>query len=168
MLAMRQPEDAQIGAQSGGKLPDWELKAWRRIAAGLMVEQSVSDKDTAKRWQAHVKAGDFDPDHCADEILSAPPAKPADAESKLLLRTARLERDLVMTPLLRGVSGASRKARGAARTGVAAMLMQLMVLAIYSILIFLFLLVLEYKGVRVDAFFQSLLDLIPALPEAGS
>lgn len=168
MLAMNQPDDAQLGGSEGGKLQDWELKAWRRIAAGLLVEQGVSDKDSAKRWQAHVKAGDFDPDHCARELLAAPIKKPSEVESKLLLRTARLERDLVMTPLLRGVSGASRKARTATKTGVAALVTQLIVIAIYSVLIFLFLLVLAYKGVHVDAFFQSILDAIPALPEAGS
>jgi hypothetical protein len=165
---MNETEDARIGGSEGEKLQEWERKAWRRLAAGLLVEQGLGDKGVAKRWHNHVKAGDFDPDRFADELLETPLERPDDAESKLLLRTARLERDLLMTPLLRGVSGASRKARGAARTGVAAMLTQLMVLGIYSMLIFLFLLVLSFKGVQLDPFFQSILDAIPALPEATS
>ena len=166
MLAMNATEDAPIGGGGGEKLQEWEVKAWRRLAAGLLVEQGHGDKEVAKRWHNHVKAGDFDPDQFADELLDAPLKRPADAETQLLLRAARLERDLLMTPLLRGASGARRKARGVARTGIAALLTQLMVLGIYSLLIFLFLLVLAFKGVHLDAFFQSILDVIPALPEA--
>jgi len=131
----------------------------------MLVEQGLGDKEVTKRWQALVRSGDFDPDRCASELLEAGPTKPAEAQSKLLLRSARLERDLLMTPLMTGVSGASRKARGAARTGVAALVTQLIVVSIYSVLVFLFLLVLSFKGVHFDLFFQSLLDLIPALPE---
>jgi len=167
MLAMRQSDDSSIHESGRSELEQWELKAWRRLSAGLLVEQGLSDKEIAKRWQGYVKAGDFDPDRCAEELLAAGPIKPAEVESKLLIRTARLERDLLMPPLVRGVSGAGRRARGAARTGIAAGMTQFIVLGIYSILIFLFLLVLSFKGVQLDPFFQSIVDVIPAMPESA-
>jgi len=166
MLVMNQSGDSEKAPRVGDGLDSWEQAAWRRLTAGMLVEQGLGDKEAAKRWQALVRSGDFDPDRCAAELLDAGPTKPAEVEAKLLLRSARLERDLLMTPLMQGVAGASRKARGAARTGAAALVTQLIVVGIYSVLVFLFLLVLAFKGVQFDPFFQSLLDLIPALPES--
>ena len=151
---------------SGPALADWEVRAWRRLRAGLRVEGGLAPKGEAKRWQQAIRAGDQDPDRCADE-LCAPPAK-GDEADKLLLRSARLQRDLVMSPLLRGAAGVSRKARAATRSGVAAVVSQVVVLAIYSMLAFLFLLVLAFKGHEFDPFFQRIIDFIPAMPTEGS
>ena len=141
------------GNQSGAET-EWQARAWRRLMAGMLVEQGLGDKDVSKRWQAMVKSGDFDPDRFAEELLAASNLERADVESKLLTRSTRLERDLLMTPLLRGVSGASRKVRG--------------VLFAFSALAFLFLLVLSFKGVEFDPFFQAIIDWIPALPDSNA
>lgn len=155
------------GNQSGAEA-EWQARAWRRLMAGMLVEQGLGDKEVSKRWQAMVKAGDFDPDRFAEEVLAASNLERADVESKLLTRSTRLERDLLMTPLLRGVSGASRKMRGAAKTGTAALVTQLIVLFAFTALAFLFLLVLAFKGVKFDPFFQAIIDWIPALPDSNA
>ena len=47
---------------------------------------------------------------------------------------------------------------------MAAVVSQVVVLAIYSLLAFLFMLVLAFKGTDFDPFFQSIIDFIPAMP----
>ncbi|MDG1501095.1 MAG: hypothetical protein P8N31_12835 [Planctomycetota bacterium] len=145
------------------ELEEWELIAWRRLRAGMLVELGNADKKLAKTWQARVKSGDFDADLCTDQILATGPLKPAREEEAVLTRTTRLERDLLMTPLLKGVSGKSRKVRGAAKSGAAALIMQFIVVGIFCILTFLFLLVAAMKGVEFDPFFQAIIDFFPAI-----
>lgn len=159
-----------MGDMDGNQIEgaDWQARAWRRLLAGLLVEQGVGSKDVAKRWQAMVKSGDFDPDRFAEEQLAASALDDPDLGAKVLTRSTRLERDLLMTPLLKGVSGASRKVRGAARSGAAALVTQALVVLSVSVLAFLFLLVLSFKGVEFDPFFQAILDWIPALPDSGA
>jgi len=153
------------GTQESGPLEDWEVRAWRRLRSGMRVEAGLAPKDAAKRWQAAIKSGDQDPDRCAEELCEGGSA--SDEENRLLARAARLQRDLVMSPLLRGASGASRKVRAATRNGVAAVVSQIVVLGVYSLLAFLFLLVLAFKGTDFDPFFQRIIDFIPALPSDG-
>ncbi len=144
-------------------LAAWEVQAWTRLRAGMLVEQGNADKKLSKTWQDRVRSGDFDADRCAQEILTVGAQKPAMEEEQALQRATRLERDLIMTPLLRGASGASRKVRGAAKSGAAAILSQFIVLGIFAILGFLTLLVMAFRGIEFDPFFQSIIDFIPAM-----
>lgn len=144
-------------------MEEWELLAWRRLRAGMLVELGNADAKIAKTWQERVKSGDFDPDLCAKQILANGPLKPDREEEAVLTRTTRLERDLLMTPLSRGVSAKSRKVRGAAKSGAAALIMQFIVVGIFLILTFFFLLVAAMKGVEFDPFFQSIIDFFPAI-----
>ncbi|MFT4709978.1 MAG: hypothetical protein ACI8Q9_001104 [Planctomycetota bacterium] len=147
------------------ELEEWELLAWRRLRAGMLVELGNADKKLAKTWQERVRAGDFDVDLCTDQILRAGPLKPEREEEAVLTRTTRLERDLIMTPLSKGVSSKTRKARGAAKNGAAALIVQFIVVGIFCILTFFFLLVAAMKGVQFDPFFQSIIDFFPAIGE---
>ena len=145
------------------ELEEWELLAWRRLRAGMLVELGNADKKLAKTWQGRVRTGDFDVDLCADQILAAGPLKPEREEEAVLTRTTRLERDLIMTPLARGASGKGRKVRGAAKTGAAALIVQFIVVGIFCILTFFFMLVAAMKGVEFDPFFQAIIDFFPAI-----
>jgi hypothetical protein len=158
---MTNEENGSIGTPRG--LAAWELQAWKRLRAGMLVEQGNADKKLSKTWQDRVKSGDFDADRCADEILALGPQRPQVEEEQALQRANRLERDLIMTPLLHGASGASRKVRGAAKSGVAAVLSQFIVLGIFAILGFLTLLVMAFRGVEFDPFFQAIIDFIPVM-----
>jgi hypothetical protein len=151
------------GANDAQGLAAWELSAWSRLRAGMLVEQGNADKGLSKTWQDRVRSGDFDADRCTREILAVGAVRPAAEEAQALQRATRLERDLIMTPLLRGASGASRKVRRAAKSGVAAILSQFIVLGIFMILGFFFLLVMSFRGVEFDPFFQAIIDFIPAM-----
>jgi hypothetical protein len=154
--------------RKSGSLPDWELQAWRRLRAGMLVELGLGDKKLAKTWQESVRSGSFDADRCAGEILSVGSDRAYEEEAQVLQRASRLQRDLIMTPLLRGVSGAKRKVRGAAKSGLAAVLSQFIVLGIFSLLTFLFMLVMAFKGTEFDPFFQAIIDYIPAMESGDS
>jgi hypothetical protein len=154
--------------ESKERLADWEVQAWRRLRAGMRVEAGLSPKDVTKRWQDMVRSGDFDPDRCAAELCEAPAKDPREEQDRVLKRATRLQRDLVMSPLLRGAAGATRKARAATKNGLAAVVSQIVVLGICGLLAFLFLLVAAFKGAEFDPFFQSIIDFIPALPAEGS
>ena len=160
--------DANQSGPEGSTAAAWEARAWRRLLAGILVEQGAGNKDVAERWQAMVKSGDFDPDRFAEELLDSVDLHSTDTESKVLTRSTRLERDLLMTPLLKGASGASRKVRGAVKSGTAALVTQVVVVLVMSLLAFLLLLVLSFKGVKFDPFFQAIIDWIPALPDSNA
>lgn len=158
----------QLEPERTEPLADWEVQAWRRLRAGMRVEAGLAPKDAAKRWQDNVRSGDFDPDRCAAEICDAPAKDAGEEQDRVLKRATRLQRDLVMSPLLRGAAGVSRKARTATRNGLAAAVSQVVVLGIFSLLAFLFMLVAAFKGAEFDPFFQSIIDFIPAFPAEGS
>lgn len=130
-----------------------------RVAAGLLVELGLASGAVARRWQDAVREGDFDADACANEILDASDADLEDA--RLLERSARLQRDLLMAPLQRGVRGASRKARGAARGGLAMLLAQGLALGVFTLLLLAVLLLLRVKhDYSVDGLLDSFLDAV--------
>ncbi|MFT7169845.1 MAG: hypothetical protein ACI80K_002985 [Paracoccaceae bacterium] len=108
-------------------------RAWERVAAGLLVECGLADKSVAKRWQGAVVQHEWDADACAREILSASSAGLSDP--KFLERAGRLERDLVMASFQRGMRGASRRARGAARSGAAFFVANVVAISVYSAII---------------------------------
>lgn len=104
----------------------------RRLSAGLLVETGLADKKTAKRWQSAVLQNQWDPDACAAEVLSSPGAQAALSDPKVQQRAARLQRDLVMASYQRGMKGASRRVRGAARSTSAFFLANLIAILVYS------------------------------------
>ncbi|MCP3914183.1 MAG: hypothetical protein GY711_01365 [bacterium] len=110
-----------------------EERAWNRMRAGLLVELGIADKKVARRWQESVLGGEFDADACAREIL-AKSGVPGD-DPRVLERTGRLERDLLMMPLQRGIKGASRRARGAAKGGAAFLVANLIAILVYTLIL---------------------------------
>ncbi len=108
-------------------------KAWERIAAGLLVESGLADKKVAKRWQAAVVQHEWDADACARDILAVSGHELANP--RLVERAGRLERDLVMASFQRGLKGASRRARGAARNGMAFFVANVVAIGVYSAII---------------------------------
>ncbi|MEZ5977151.1 MAG: hypothetical protein R3F34_02910 [Planctomycetota bacterium] len=134
-------------SSSDGVLAETDRRAWRRLKAGLLVEQGVADKKVAARVQEAVRSGSFDPDRAADEILAAvSAARAGDADAAALRRSSDLARDLVMAPHMRGVRRAARRTREAARRGVAYLLVQLLVVLVFAILFALGLLAARYAG----------------------
>ena len=135
--------------------PAAEVRAWRRLKAGVLADLGKGDKKAVKRWQEAVVRGDFDPDRAADEILAASPI--ADDDTALLERSARLSRDLLMQPTLRGARGAARGARKAGRNLFAMALSQLFIVLIFALLFTVGLLVARYEGVGIDALLDTVL-----------
>ncbi len=108
-----------------------DLPVARRILAGIAAEMGSGDRAAIKRWQAAVLRGEWDADACARDILEG-----VDLESKALCeRSGRIQRDLLMSSFQRGVRGATRKARGAARGGSAFLVANLVAVLVYSLLI---------------------------------
>lgn len=129
---------------------------WKRIEAGVLVQLGLADKKATKRWQQAVRSGSFEPDACAADILSA--EKTRRETARVVDRTGTLLRDLVMGPLLRGAKGATRRAREKSKNLIAMLITQLFALGIYSMLVFFTLLLLRYKGVELDGFFDRILS----------
>lgn len=128
---------------------------WRRIKAGLLVEQGLADPAVAKRWQDAILRDAFDADACARELLAAPTQPATDA--RLLDRCVRLQRDLVMAPLSQPTRGPSRKMKNAASNWLAMALVQFLVFSICCILVMVSLFVIHLRwGWSVDEFFDSI------------
>jgi hypothetical protein len=130
-------------------------RAWTRLKAGLAVELGRADKGAARRWQAAVVEGRFDPDAAAAELLAAAPL--ADDDPALGERSARLFRDLLMAPTLRGARGAARGVRRATRNLVAYLVTQLVVLLFFALLFAAGLLLARYQGLAIDPLLDGLL-----------
>ena len=158
-------EDPGSGSSGSGASED--LRGWRRVRAGLLVEQGKADKKVARHWQAAVQRGEFNADACAAELLAGEPAAGApDGDAALLERCARLQRDLLMAPMLRGAKGAGRKAREATRGFVAMLVAQLVVLTIYSFVILAALLLVRAKGFGLDDSLDTILGPLSPTQEA--
>lgn len=114
---------------------------FKRVAAGLLVATGLADKKTAKRWQAAVLEQSWDADACAEEILSHPGARAALSDPKILNRADRLQRDFLMASFQRGIRGASRRVRGAARNTTAFFVANLVAVLVYSAIIMALLIV---------------------------
>jgi len=106
---------------------------WGRLKAGLLVDLGLADKGEAKRWQEAVKRGEFDSGACARDILNS--CEVPDGDPRLKERVTRLQRDLLMSPLMRGVQGTSRRARTAAKGGVAMIVSQAIGIGVYTLLL---------------------------------
>lgn len=145
-------------AMPAGAVEAGEQQAWRRLQAGMLVETGLADKAVARKWQDAVVRGEFDADAATRELLAAglPPA----THERLLDRSRVLLRDLLMAPTTRGARGAGRKARQAARGGLAFLVSQLVVLGVYSLMVLVALFVLR---VRWDWSVDGLIDRIRGL-----
>ena len=136
-----------------------QLPAWRRLKAGMLVELDLADRELARRWQNAVRQGDFDPDACARDLLGATGDRSgvSDEDPRLMERSGRLLRDLLMAPVLRGMRGAGRRAREAARGGLAFFVAQFLVLSIYSLLVLVALLLLRVRwNASIDGFLDNI------------
>jgi len=139
---------------AGAGAPTTSERVTRRLLAGLLVEQGLADKRAARRWQDEVREGRYDADRCAQEILGA---SPVPDEMRLLERSARLQRDFLMAPLLQGTRGAGRRMRQATKSGVAFLVAQLVGLVVYSAVIVAIALFLRLRGVDFDVFLDRIL-----------
>ena len=132
------------------------------MLAGILVEQKLADKSTAKRWQDAVIRGEFKADAAAEDLIAAS----ADhlESPKVLERAGRLERDLVMMPLQSGVRGAGRGARRAARGGSAFLVANLLALTAYTLIIVSIAFLLRaQKGTSFDGMIDSVLESLGSL-----
>lgn len=135
-------------------MPGVEELFWRRLKAGMAVEIGAADPAAARRWQDAIVRGEFDGDACARDILSAATTL---NDSKLGERSTRLQRDLVMAPVAATARGSARKLKGAARSMLAMILSQFVVLAICILLVMLALFVLRLRWQwSIDGFFDRL------------
>jgi hypothetical protein len=136
-------------------------RAWTRVRAGLLFELGLADRAAARRWQEAVLRGEFDPDAAARELEHGAAAAPGDA--RLVERSGRLLRDLLMAPYQRGLRGAGRRVRGAARSGAAFLVAQVVVIGVLVVLLAVVLLVLRLRwGWSVDAFLDRIVELVPS------
>lgn len=120
-----------------------ESRVARRVRAGLLAELGLADKKVLSRWQQAVMHQQFDPDACARDLLAA---SDLDADDpRVLERSGRLARDLIMAPLQRGVKSASRKARGAAKSGAAFLMAQAIIGAVCLVLLLLLMVFVHVK-----------------------
>lgn len=126
-------------------------RAWTRLKAGLLVELGLADADATRRWQDAVLRSEFEPDSCARDLLASSPVEAGDP--RLLDRAARLQRDLIMSPVQRGVRGGARRLRSSASNWVAMAISQFVVLAIFVLLFLVALFVLRVRWeVSVDSY----------------
>lgn len=164
----RQAELTEIPAEpsrqrpSKGAAPDGltkaERTAWRWLKAGMFVELGLADPPVARTWQKSVARGEWDPEAAARDILGR--VHFPESDPRLLQRSGRLMRDLLMAPVQRGARGAGRRARGAARSGAAFLIAQVAAIVVYSALLFAFLTLARLQwGWSLDGAVDAVLDL---------
>ncbi len=139
----RAASPSRTGSVEATGLTADEARAWSRISAGLLVETGLADAKAAKRWQAAVVQNEWDADACAREILAA--SADGTSNPKFVERAGRLQRDLVMASFQRGIRGASRRARGAARSTTAFFLANVIAIVCYSAILLALLILARVK-----------------------
>jgi len=123
------------------------------------VELGLAEPTAARRAQEAVISRSFEPDAAAGEINAR--SGVADDDPRLLERTARLMRDLVMSPLQRGVQGAQRRLKRAAQGGAAWLLSQFVVVGLVAGMLALLLLAARARWkVSIDGALDRVLDLL--------
>ena len=159
------PESEEPGRSAAGAAAGFEgtdALLFKRVAAGLLVETGLADKKTAKRWQAAVLEQSWDADACAEEILSHPGARAALSDPQVLKRADRLERDFLMASLQRGIRGASRRVRGAARNTTAFFVANVIAILVYSAIIMALLIVARVGyDWSLDGIIDRMADVLP-------
>lgn len=136
--------------RSSGEVGD---RVTRRVLAGLIADLGLAEKKTVKRWQQAVIRGEFDADACARDVLEGANLSPE--EPRLVERAGRLQRDLLMMPFQRGLKGATRRARGASRRGMAYVVANLIAISVYSLVLVAIMLLVR---VNYDFSFDGTLD----------
>lgn len=145
-------------AKASPAASDALLRGWRRLAAGMLVEQKLADRKAAKRAQASVLEGRYDADTAAEDLLSS--SGVALDDPRLVERAGRLQRDLLMISYQTGLRGAGRKARGATRGFVALIISQAVAVSVYTLVLFVILLLAKLNyDLSYDAMLQSVLEL---------
>jgi hypothetical protein len=119
------------------------------VLAGLACELGLADTRVAKAWRQAVLEERFEPDRAAGELL--PGVLAPEVERRLLERSGTLLRDFLMAPLLSGIQGQRRRLRGAARSGLAFLVVQVLALLALALILAACMLVLRSKGVSFDA-----------------
>ncbi|MEM9801697.1 MAG: hypothetical protein AAGA20_15330 [Planctomycetota bacterium] len=138
--------------------PDEQL-AWERLAAGLLVETGLADKKAASRWQSAIMRHEWDPDAAARDILGS--SGSGTSEPRFLERAGRIERDLVMASFQRGMRGATRRARGAARNTTAFFVANVVAILVYSaIILALLILVRVNYDVSLDGIIDGMVNAV--------
>ena len=138
---------APAAGAPGAGTPDG--RAWARVRSGMLAELGLADRKVVKRWQEAVLRNEFDADAAARDLAGS--AQTGADDPRVLERSGRLLRDFLMTSLQRGVAGASRKARTAAKSGVAMVIAQFLALAVFALVIFVILMLARIKwGISVD------------------
>ncbi|NOT31209.1 MAG: hypothetical protein HOP15_12245, partial [Planctomycetes bacterium] len=125
-----------------------------RVRAGLACELGLADAQAVKRWRAHARGGNFDPDACARELL--PVALGAEDERRLLERAAALQRDLLL-----GAAGArtvATRRKSASSPGLFAfLLIQVLSFLVFAALVAAILYVLRIRGTSIDEYLDRFL-----------
>ncbi|MCA8981750.1 MAG: hypothetical protein H6831_06900 [Planctomycetes bacterium] len=144
-------EEVGAARAKGSAMPE----GWRRIKAGILVEQGLADRQVVKRWSDAVVRGEFQPEACARELLAA--SDLPDDDPRVLERSSRLLRDFVMTPAGRGARGAGRKMKGAAKNTAAAAVAQFIIVGIILLMTFVGMVLARLKW---DTSFDGWIDAI--------
>lgn len=134
--------------------------AWARVKAGLFVELGIADPHVTRVWQQSIARGEFDANACTRDVLRV--SHFPESDPRLVERCSRLERDLIMSPLQAGARGASRRAKRAAKGGLAFLVAQLAVMLVFTAILAVMLLVARIQwDFSVDALLDGFRALIP-------
>lgn len=123
------PTKADAAGGPGRSNPRGEGRLWRRVKSGLLVELGLVPASASQPWQEAVRAGALEPDECARALVEVELS--SEAGARLLERTARLQRDLLMAPLQSGAQGNRRRAKAAAKRGLAYGVAQLLIVVMF-------------------------------------
>ena len=134
-----------------------ETKADHLLLAGVILEQGLADKRSAKRWRGAVMDGKWDPSACAQEILAS--AGTSRDDPRLRERSARLLRDFLMAPMQSGLRGAARRGRAKVRSGFAFVVVQMFILALFLLIACSAAVLLRMRGKSLDGWADWVLDL---------
>jgi len=143
-------------SRSTGATRAAQPEAWRRIKAGILVEQGLADRQLVKLWSDAVVRGEFQPEACARELLAENTVP--DDDPRVVERASRLLRDFVMTPVSRGARGAGRKVKGAAKNTAAAAVAQFIIVGIILLMTFVGMVLARLKwGTSFDGWIDGIL-----------
>ena len=145
--ARTESRPAPSGAAAG---PD--AAAWRRVRAGLLVEDGQVPAAVVQRWKAAARDPEFDADGCADEVLALVREESVDA--RVEARSTALLRELLIASAARGRSARIRRRT---RSGIARLVYQVYMLVVWSGLALVAALLLRMRGVGFDAMLDRLL-----------
>ena len=124
--------------------PSVEGVLTRRVKAGLLVELGLAEASSARRWQDAVKRNEFDPDACSRDVLAGSAVSSTDP--RLLERSSRLLRDLVMAPVQPGVRAAPKKKTSSPpRSGLAAAIGQVVMFSSCCVIVFVALFFVRWR-----------------------